>query len=246
MNDIYSVPELYDAFHGDKSDDIPLILSQAKSAGWEVLELACGTGRLAIPLCEAGFQYTGLDLSESYIKLASQKLKSRNLTGTVQVADMRTFDLQKKFDFIFVGFNSFLHLLSDEDAIQCLTRVCDHLKPGGRFLMDIFVPNPELLFRDPDKLYPVKTFDHPFGGKCQIREKSVYESENEILSVEWYFYRDGEDKPDPYDFKMRILFPDTVERLITESGLTILEKLGNYNGDPLTPESPLQISVCSL
>ncbi|NOZ74287.1 MAG: class I SAM-dependent methyltransferase [FCB group bacterium] len=247
MNDIYTVPELYDAFHGNKIDDIPFLLAQAeKSKGPDVLELAAGTGRLAIPLIQAGFTYTGIELSPSYAQWARDKLTKRKLSGKIITGDMRSFSLDKKFDFIFVGFNSFLHLGTDQDALQCLEHIKKHLKPDGRFLVDIFVPNPDHLYRDPEKFYPVMSFEHPQGGECRIVEKTRYDSAAEILHVEWYFYRDEASSPDIYSFDMRMVYPDTFDRLITDAGLVIQEKLGNYDGSPLEPESPLQITIGCL
>ncbi len=243
MNDIYTVPELYDAFHGDKSNDIPLIVSKAQAAGTDVLELAAGTGRLAVPLCKAGLNYTGLELSPSYAHWARKKIDALGLTANIIIDDMRTFDLGTRYDFIFIGFNSFLHLLTDEDAMQCLTRVKSHLKPTGQFLLDVFVPNPDYLYRDPEKLYPAMTFTHLQGGHCQIREKTRYNPDTERMAVTWYFYREDDPEPEIYSFEMRMCFPDTIDRLLTDAGFTILEKLGDYDGTPLGPESPLQITI---
>ncbi|MFQ6613589.1 MAG: class I SAM-dependent methyltransferase [Fidelibacterota bacterium] len=242
MNDIYTVPELYNAFHGNKTDDRSFILSQAQQAGGpDVLELAAGTGRLADPLIRAGFAYAGIELSPSYAQWARKKLEGLNLSGEIITGDMRTFNLERKFDFIFIAFNSFLHLLTDRDARQCLSRVKAHLKPEGRFLMDIFIPNPDYLYRDPEKLYPVLTFTHPRGGPCRIMEKVRFNPVSEILDVEWRFYRGNDSAPEFYYFTMRMYFPDTVDRLITEAGLVIREKRGDHDGSPLKPESPFQI-----
>ncbi|RMF10200.1 MAG: class I SAM-dependent methyltransferase [Candidatus Neomarinimicrobiota bacterium] len=207
-----------------------------------MLELGAGTGRLAVPFCQAGFEYTGLEQSEPYAAWARTKLERQHLNGAIVVGDMRQFDLPGRFDFIFVGFNSFLHLLTDEEARDCLACVRRHLSAEGRFLLDVFVPASAFLHRDPDRFYPVKEFHHPRGGTCTIRERTTYDPVREVLDVTWYFFRE-DDPPERYRFSMRMLFPDTVERLLAEAGFRIVAKLGSYAGEPLTVDSPLQITI---
>ena len=144
---IYSNPQLYDAIHHDYKWDIDLISSIAKSIEGSVLELASGTGRLAQNIIRLGLDYTGLELSQQFIEVAKKKFG--NNVNFVQ-GDMRAFDLRKKFDFIFIGFNSFLHNLTIKDAQNCLESVNAHLSDRGYFLLSIFIPDPIFLYRKKD------------------------------------------------------------------------------------------------
>ena len=107
--DIYSKPELYDAIHRHYSQDSELITSIAKRAGDTVLELAAGTGRLTQLILDLGYNYTGLDLSRELIDVARAKYGEK---ATFVVGDMQQFHLSKQFNFIFIGFNSFLNIQS--------------------------------------------------------------------------------------------------------------------------------------
>ena len=104
------------------------------------MELACGTGRLANSLVRDGADYTGLELSPDFAELAQNKLDAYRNTPSIITGDMRNFQLNKTFDLIFIGFNSFLHLLTDEDAISFFSSVKQHMHENSRFLIDIFIP----------------------------------------------------------------------------------------------------------
>jgi len=106
MVDIYTKPGLYDAIHQNYSWDKDLITSIADKVGGPVLELAAGTGRLAELIIDLGLDYTGIDTSNEFLNIAIEKVGNR---ATFLQDDMRQFDLGQQFNFIFIGFNSFLH-----------------------------------------------------------------------------------------------------------------------------------------
>ncbi len=244
IRDIYTEPDLYDALHWWKTNDLDFIANWASLTGEPVLELAAGTGRLAIPILKQGLDYTGLELSAEFTAAARSKLENYNSRVQFIQSDMRTFCLKREYKAIFIGFNSFLHLYTDEDAFDCLRAVRQHLVPSGRFLVELFVPDPWFLNRPQDHLYDVSSFHHPDGGYCTIKETNSFDPATEINSVEWYFFRPLRRDPERYRFDMRIYYPDTMDRLLNEAGLKILEKFGDRKGNPLKPESELQIYIC--
>ena len=128
MIDIYTKPELYDAIHQNYSWDKDLITTIAEKARGPVLELAAGTGRLAQLILDLGLDYTGIDTSNEFLNMAIEKYGDR---AAFHQNDMSQFDLDQQFNFIFIGFNSFLHNLTDKDASQCLRSVYDHLTDDG-------------------------------------------------------------------------------------------------------------------
>ena len=111
------------------------------------MELACGTGRLANSLVRDGADYTGLELSPDFADLAKKKLNQYCNTPTIVMGDMRNFQLNKTYDLVFIGFNSFLHLLTDKDAASFFTCIKNHMHKNSRFLIDIYIPNPLFLYR---------------------------------------------------------------------------------------------------
>jgi SAM-dependent methyltransferase len=142
MSDFYD-PGAYDSRAQGVPGDVDFFLSLAKEAharGHPVLELACGTGRVAIPIARAGVRVVGLDLRPGMLAVAAEK--SAGLEHVRWVAgDMRDFALPERFGLIFIPFRSFQHLLTVDDQLACLARVRAHLAPGGRFALDIFNPN---------------------------------------------------------------------------------------------------------
>ena len=238
---MYNNPALYDACTAHKIDDIPFYEHWAKQTNGPILELACGTGRIAKHLIESGFNYTGLDLSSVFI----DHCRSNFPNGKFTTGDMCDFNLGQKFDLIFIPFNSFLHLYKEDEMTQCLKSIQNHLSDNGKFLLDIFVPNPEFLYRDPDKKYEEMTIIHPNGGECTVWQKNQYKEETEINHIHWFFNRGNSEPMDEYDFDMRMIYPDTMDRVLSDSDFTIEEKWGDYDGEPFNETSLLQLYICS-
>ncbi len=238
---MYNNPALYDACTAHKIDDIPFYEHWAKQTNGPILELACGTGRIAKHLIESGFNYTGLDLSSVFIDYC----RSNFPNGKFTTGDMCDFNLGQKFDLIFIPFNSFLHLYKEDEMTQCLKSIQNHLSDNGKFLLDIFVPNPEFLYRDPDKKYEEMTIIHPNGGECTVWQKNQYKEETEINHIHWFFNRGNIEPMDEYDFDMRMIYPDTMDRVLSDSDFTIEEKWGDYDGEPFDETSLLQLYICS-
>ena len=155
MVDIYTNPDLYDSIHHNYEWDKTLIQAIAKDINGPVLELASGTGRLTQAILELGLQYKGLELSQSFLDRAKMKFGGK---ADFILGDMRDFDLEMEFDLIFIGFNSFLHNLTTEDAKKCLACIKKHLTKNGKFLVSIFVPDPIFLYREEGKLFPATDF----------------------------------------------------------------------------------------
>ncbi len=237
---MYNHPELYDACTGHKVDDIPFYVHWAQETDGAILELACGTGRVARSLLDRGFDYTGLDLSPVFI----DHCKAKYPQGQFIAGDMRSFQLDQQFDLIFIPFNSFLHLYNEDEMIQCLESVRSHLTETGRFLLDIFVPDPEFLYRDPNKKYKEMTITHPIGGKCTVWQKNRFDEDSEVNHIHWFFDRGDGKTQDEYQFDMRMIYPDTMDRLLSESDFTIEEKWGDYDGEPFDETSLLQLYIC--
>ena len=238
---MYSNPIFYDLCTKNKKDDIPFYLHWAKHCKGKVLEIACGTGRIAEPLINSGYNYTGLDLSPTFI-YQSQKKYSK---GNFICGDMRNFSLDLQFDLIIFPFNSFLHLLIEKDMRSCLKSIKKHLSRDGLFVLDIFIPDPEFLYRDPKKKYKEMTIDHPIEGKYTIWQVSQFDEQKEINHIHWFFENERNNIIYEYEFDMRMIYPDTMDRVLIESGFIINEKKGDYNGELFDENSSLQLYICS-
>ena len=239
--DIYSNPQLYDSIHKNYKWDLTLIKTFAKQSMGSVLELASGTGRLAYPILELGLDYTGLELSKDFLQTANQKLKNK---GKFILGDMRKFNLESTFDFIFIGFNSFLHNLTIKDAKRCLRCVLNHLNPKGKFLLSIFIPDPEFLYRDENKLYPATDFFQFENSQCRILETNDYDPETQINKLTWYIEKNRKMDSKKYNYSMRMFYPHEMDILFQEQGFIIEDKFGDYDLSPFDQESGMQIYLC--
>ncbi len=159
----YLDPDLYDAVYSDIVADIEPHVTLMRGAGGPALELACGTGRLLIPTLEAGVPCDGMDIAPSMVASLKQKLAAKGLKTNVIQGDMRDFSLPDRYSLIAIGFNSFLHNLTQADQLATLRCCRHHLVSGGRLVLTAFHPSAEKLIEwtGPEKL--VKDLPHDSG-----------------------------------------------------------------------------------
>lgn len=238
---IYKDPHLYDAAHLWKTNDIKFITNYAIEYDGPILEMASGTGRLAVPMINKGLNYTGVELSNAFVEFAKKKLMPLDGSYKIIQGDMKNINLKKKYKFIFIGFNSLCHLLTNKDLSTFFNCVYKHLMDGGMFLIDTFVPNPIFLYRPNIKTY-VMDFELPNGEQCVVNELNQYDSNTQINHIKWYF---ESSRIDEFLFDMHMIYPDTMDRLLTESGFIIHDKFGDYDKSPFSSESHLQIYLCT-
>jgi SAM-dependent methyltransferase len=242
---LYSDGRHYDAQNSAFVEDIPFYLRQARKYGNPVLELACGTGRITIPLAEQGIQITGLDISSPMLSLAKQKALQKEVNIEWVQADCRNFKLNKKFNLIFFPFNSIAHLQDLESLEACFSCVKKHLTRKGRFIIDIFNPRLDILLRDPTKRYPVNEYPDPEGqGTVVITENNIYDAASQINKIKWYYHIDPGKEEYVAELNMRIFFPQELEALLCYHGFEIEEKFGNFDETPFESKSPKQLVVC--
>ena len=133
--------QYYDHDHRDTVPDFEFYLDYARQCGSPVLELACGTGRLLIPLAESGIEMTGVDLSENMLAVCKHKVEDRQMAERVTLvhASMADYDLPRKdFSLVFIAFRSFMHLYNQQDQLACLRRTFEHLRSGGTLIIDLY------------------------------------------------------------------------------------------------------------
>ncbi len=152
--DYYLAPDLYDAVYADVTADIAPHVALMRGAGGPALELCCGNGRLLLPTLEAGVPCDGLDRDPDMLASLRAKLEARNLRTTVMPGDMRDFSLPGRYALIAIGFNSFLHNLTQADQLATLRCCRHHLISGGRLELAAFHPSAEKLLEwtGPEKL----------------------------------------------------------------------------------------------
>lgn len=134
--------ETYDQEFGDLTNDVGFWVALSKGAQPPVLELACGTGRVAIPIAQAGVPVVGVDSSKEMLARAQDKADMVDgLPLNLVQADMRTFSLDEQFGLAIVAANSFLHLIKPEDQRRALANIRRHLCDSGLLAIHVFVPD---------------------------------------------------------------------------------------------------------
>ncbi len=152
MSSLYD-PLAYDASTIAPPGDVEFYLAlarEAHAAGHPVLELACGTGRVAIPIASEGIHVVGLDRSPAMLERAREKTRPERSRRGARLpsvrwveGDMRDFELPERFGLVLIPFRSFQHLLTVADQLSCLGCIWRHLLPGGRLALHVF--NPDIL-----------------------------------------------------------------------------------------------------
>ena len=246
-NSIYHNPQRYEDQYWWKKNDIEFWKNiYDKHIGTRILELGCGTGRLGLPLLRCGAHYTGVEISKEFCVYAEEKIVQSGFSPNIVNQDFRDFNLGEKYDIIFIGFNTFLHILTDSDAISFLKAVKSHMHSESRFYIDIFVPDPSFLYRTQKRVKNLEYIDSQTNQTIYIDEVCNYDQSTEINKVTWIYYSKDSDKEEKYQFTMRMYYPDTMNRIITDVGFHINQLWGDHEFNEFNEYSELQIYECQL
>ena len=261
MTDLYRRPREYDLEHVGDDEDVVFYVGLAKSLHPKsVLELACGTGRITVPLAEegarSGFSVVGLDSEANMLKQARDK--ARHMSGAARKrlklvhGDMRKWHGREPFDLIIVPCGSISHLLDLRDQLDAWRQASHNLAPAGRFVVETVMPNfsayvdsflnpPRTLVEiDRDvtderrkiRLVRRKTVNYlPDEQRARIR--FLYEKYHRQSLIESYID----------DFESHVYFPRELRLLFLNSGFEIEDVFGDYNRRPLRASSQLMIMI---
>jgi len=238
-------PQIYDDQFWWKKDDIEFWKNILTPTTNTILEIAAGTGRLAEPLIREGFPYTGLEISEEYCKYANKKLQNCFNKQAIIQGDMRFFDLKKKYDRIFISFNSLLHILNEKDLLTTLRHIKKHMHSTSKLFIDIFVPHPDHITNSNNLEKRVEFFNSVNKKETIIKERISYDYNTEIIQVNW-FYQHNNKTYQEFTFDMKIYYPDTMNRILIDSGFNVIDVWGDYDKSPLQEQSNLQIYKCQI
>ncbi|MFF2889319.1 class I SAM-dependent methyltransferase [Paenibacillus sp. NPDC057967] len=135
-----------------------------------ILEAMVGSGRVIIPLLEAGLLVDGVDYSPEMLASCRQRLEERGLIANLYEADLQELSLPQRYEAIIIPAGSFLLIEKREESINVLKRLYEHLEPGGRLILDLFLPDANF---EVGKVGPTSTFRLPNGDSITLEEKLV-------------------------------------------------------------------------
>ncbi len=201
--------------------------------GASVLDLACGYGRIAIPLAQRGFQVTGLDLSEVLLGQARAAAAEAGVEVTWHRGDMREIPWQEAFDAVINVFSSFGYFTSEEENRQVLEGVARALKPGGRFLIDVMNRDWRVRrdlerhwFEAGDRIVLTEPWFDPVTGRA---------------GETWRWLENG--RWASMQFDTRLYTATELKGLIEAAGLRWLTVYGGWEGEEFGPHSRRIIAV---
>ena len=239
---------LYDDDYGDFTADLDLYLPFADRTGGPILEAMCGTGRVLLPLAEAGHTVVGFDISPAMVALARDKLHTAGagLHARVEVGDICSIRLPERFALAIVAMNSFMHLPTWEAQRDALRTLADHLRPGGLLLLDLFNPDPHELIADEGVLVHAKNFTSSSGAEVQkwVLRRSDFAAQTHF--VEFVYDQIGPDRllrRDVLPFTMRWVYRFELELLLEQAGFVLEGLFGSYDLDDFTSGSDRLIAV---
>jgi SAM-dependent methyltransferase len=242
--DIYRDGKSYDALN-EFVTDVPFYLQMIEKFGEPIIELACGTGRITIPIAEKGFEIVGIDISEGMINEAKEKSTKAKLDIRFIESDIRDFELNRKFSLIVLPFNSICHLHDFESISSCFNCVKKHLTTDGRFIIDVFKPDLKFLLRDDNTRFEKAVYKNPYANNnVKLMESFHYSEVDQISRFKWYFQNEGDEIVQ--DLNMRMFFPQELDNYLRFSGFEIEDKFGNYNKSSFTSRSDKQLIVCKM
>jgi hypothetical protein len=210
-------------------------LSSLTKAG-PALELGVGTGRIALPLQAAGVRIHGIDASTAMV----ERLRAKPGGGGIDVTigDFRDFSLPTRFPLVYVVFNTFFGLLSQDDQVMSFRAVAGHLTPGGAFVMEAFVPDLARFDRgqrvsavrvDADSVSLEVTQSDPVGQFSDSQRVVIREDGIRLFPV-----------------KIRFAYVSELDLMARLTGLRLRERWADWDRTPFSSDGPKHISVWEL
>jgi SAM-dependent methyltransferase len=239
MNTADMFPLLYHAQHQNYVEDLPFWLGLAAAQGSPVLELGCGSGRVLLPLYQAGYRLAGIDNDAGMLTLLKTHLPAALQSGiNLLLADIARIPLAGQFSLIVMPCNT-LSTLTREAQADALSGVCALLRRGGLFAVSL--PNPELLRRMPPHSDPEieDTFRHPLTGE-PVQVSSAWEKGSGELVVTWHYDHllpDGRVERLTAQVRHRLDSLQDYLDACNAAGLRVERLYGDFNSSAYQPDS---------
>lgn len=247
------IAEFYDEDMGRNTDgaDIAFYRDRGLNAHGKILELGCGTGRITIPLAQAGCDITGIDRSLPMLRVLEQK--SLSLSATVRnrlkyvVMDMKSLELRGTYSLVICPYSVFTYLVALSDQVRVLQWIHSHLEPEGECIIDVFTPSAAVESFPDDHVfhdYERKRTD----GTWLCREKKIRKNVHEQINIITRMYAIKDDNKnilDSFETSDTIHYfrPGELRALLAAHGFCVTEEYGGFHGEPLSPASGIMLFI---
>jgi SAM-dependent methyltransferase len=224
----------YDAIYGDAFDVAATVDLLADLAGdGPVLELGIGTGRLALPLAARGIAVEGVDASEAMVGKLQAKPGGDRIPVTI--GDFADVPVAGRYSLVFVAFNTFFALATQEEQVRCMASVADHLAEEGRFLIEAFVPDP-CRYRRGQGLTVERVAVHGVTLAAHRHDPVAQMVESQRVEI-------GEDGVRLFPVRIRYAWPAELDLMARLTGLRLEDRWGSWTRAPFTAASTMHVSV---
>ena len=221
-------------------NDVPFYLARLPSSAAHVLELGCGTGRVAVPLARHCGLLHGIDHSETMLRICRGKLEAAGVTNAkVTVGDISDFRLEQTFDFIIAPYRVMQNLETDDQVHGLFAGIRRHLRPEGRSILNTFglQMSPEALLERWSSSEETLDWEVPIeGGRVACYARRLGIGLNPLVLRPELIYRvyrgDQLVEEVRHRFIMRCYYPDELIDRIRREGFRVTGTFGGYNGEP--------------
>jgi SAM-dependent methyltransferase len=236
-------PDIYDRMHDSSLlGDVEWYRQKAVESGGPVLELGAGTGRVTIPIAEAGIRVTAMDLDAGMLDRLRQKVLKLPADVQRRVAahsgDMRLFALDERFALVIIPFRAFLHNVTRDDQLATLRRAHAHLRPGGELALNVFHPSLEYMAANAGAFAGVWRARMPEmldgGGFVVYSEMSRYDTVRQhvysLIRTEEFAADGSLRRTHMMNLQLAYLYPSDIKSLLAESGFELTRLSGDFKG----------------
>jgi SAM-dependent methyltransferase len=235
------IAEFYDEDMGQNvsTDSVDFYARQCSPVKNPILELGCGTGRITLPLVKNGLEVVGLDLSLPMLRVLQRKARtmlSQEEQGRLRfiVMNMRRYRFKCHFPRILCPYSAFTYLVEEEARRQALASIRAHLDRDGLFILDIFIPSPEVMGRPDDYLYHDYRRVLPDGTVLERTKRIVKEVGRRVNLVTRYYRFMNAEGMELRKIKtksaIRYYYPDELAEFLRLNGFQIVEIQGDFSG----------------
>ena len=239
------IAKYYDGAYAAKQDlvDLPFYLDLATQSRGPVLEIACGTGRVLLPIARKGIEICGVDNSLHMLDVLKENLAREpdevRQRITLQEGDMRTFRLNQKFPMVMIPFRPMQHMFTVEDQVAALRTAAAHLTDQGTLAFDVFYPKFEMIWTRVGEEVPEMEWTPPSDPTKLIRRffrKDSIDKINQIFSFTFIFrtYASGkliQEETEP--FRLCYYTYPHLRALFLLAGLDPIAEYGSFAKTPL-------------
>jgi SAM-dependent methyltransferase len=226
------VAGIYDEWYSEVDEEAVRTLCELAQGG-RALELGIGTGRIALPLQQKGIAVHGIDASPAMVAKLRNKPSGEKIPVTM--GNFADINVEGQFKLIYVLFNTFYALLTQDEQLRCFHNAAQHLEPQGVFLIEVFVPDLSR-FSGEQAVRAVRIDEN------EVRlDASLHDAVNQIITSQHMVLTEPEVRL--YPVKLRYVWPSELDLMARLAGLQRIYRWGNWRKEAFTAISGKHISI---